>query len=67
MDRPRGLIYDNGTLWVLHPPHLTVYHDDDRDGVADREKRLITGISTDYVAKRGADHTTNGIRMGIDG
>jgi len=67
MDHPRGLIYDNGSLWVLHPPNLTVYHDDDRDGVADRHETLITGISTDLVGKRGADHTTNGIRMGIDG
>ena len=67
MDHPRGLIYDAGTLWVLHPPYLTVYHDDDGDGVADRNKTLIKGISTDEVNKRGADHTTNGIRMGIDG
>jgi len=67
MDHPRGLIYDNGRLWVLHPPYLTLYEDTDGDGVADREKRLISGISTDYVGKRGADHTTNGIRMAIDG
>ena len=67
MDHPRGLIYDNGLLWVLHPPYLTLYEDTDRDGVAEKEKRLISGISTDYVGKRGADHTTNGIRMGIDG
>ncbi|MGB1725280.1 MAG: DUF7133 domain-containing protein, partial [Limisphaerales bacterium] len=67
MDHPRGLIYDNGQLWVLHPPYLTLYEDTDRNGVADREKRLVSGISTDYVGKRGADHTTNGIRMGIDG
>ncbi len=67
MDHPRGLVYDNGSLWVLHPPKLSVYHDDDRDGRADRHEVLVTGISTDYVQKRGADHTTNGIRMGIDG
>jgi putative membrane-bound dehydrogenase-like protein len=67
MDHPRGLIYDNGHLWVLHPPYLTLYKDTDHDGVADRQKRLVSGISTDYVGKRGADHTTNGIRMGIDG
>lgn len=67
MDHPRGLFYDNGSLWVLHPPFLSVYHDDDRDGVADRQDILITGISTDEVNRRGADHTTNGIRMGIDG
>lgn len=67
MDHPRGLFYDNGSLWVLHPPFLSVYHDDDLDGTADRQDTLITGISTDEVNKRGADHTTNGIRMGIDG
>ncbi|MDA1015258.1 MAG: discoidin domain-containing protein, partial [Planctomycetota bacterium] len=67
MDHPRGLIYDNGQLWVLHPPFLTLYTDTDLDGVADKHETLITGISTDEVNRRGADHTTNGIRMGIDG
>lgn len=67
VDHPRGLVYDNGSLWVLHPPTLTVFHDDNRDGIADRKDTLITGISTDQVNQRGADHTTNGIRMGIDG
>ena len=67
MDHPRGLIYDQGKLWVLHPPLLTLFEDTNGDGVSDKQKVLIDGISTDYVNKRGADHTTNGIRMGIDG
>ncbi|MEZ6127661.1 MAG: discoidin domain-containing protein [Planctomycetaceae bacterium] len=67
MDHPRGLIYDHGSLWVLHPPTLSVFRDTDGDGTADESDVLIEGISTDEVAKRGADHTTNGIRMGIDG
>ncbi|MCA9066689.1 MAG: discoidin domain-containing protein, partial [Planctomycetaceae bacterium] len=67
VDHPRGLIFDNGSLWVLHPPFLSVYHDDDGDGTADSSDVLIEGISTDEVNRRGADHTTNGIRMGIDG
>jgi putative membrane-bound dehydrogenase-like protein len=67
MDHPRGLFFDNHSLWVLHPPYLSVYHDDDHDGTADRHEVLVTGISTDLVNKRGADHTTNGIRVGIDG
>ena len=67
MDHPRGLIYDNGSLWVLHPPLLSVFHDHDGDGVAETSEVLIEGISTNDVASRGADHTTNGIRMGIDG
>ncbi len=67
MDHPRGLIYDHNTLWVLHPPTLTVYFDDNGDGVSDRSKDLVTNISTKLNEQRGADHTTNGIRMGIDG
>ena len=67
MDHPRGLFFDNHKLWVLHPPLLSVFHDDDHDGTADRSEVLISGITTDQLHKRGADHTTNGIRMGIDG
>ena len=67
MDHPRGLFFDNDSLWVLHPPTLSVFHDTDGDGTADKHEELITGISTDEVERRGADHTTNGIRMGIDG
>lgn len=67
MDHPRGLIYDNGSLWVLHPPRLTLFRDSDGDGAADTSEVLIEGISTNEVEKRGADHTTNGIRLGIDG
>ena len=68
MDHPRGLIYDQNKLYVLHPPFLTVYYDDHGTGVANRSEDLLTGISTEtLVTQRGADHTTNGIRMGIDG
>ena len=82
MDHPRGLIYldgwnapkestrsgnNGGRLFVLHPPTLSVFTDTDGDGVSDESEVLIEGISTEQVDKRGADHTTNGIRMGIDG
>jgi putative membrane-bound dehydrogenase-like protein len=66
VDSPRGLFFDHKTLYVLHPPFLTAFHDDDGDGVADRSEVLVTGIGFD-LKFRGADHTTNGIRMGIDG
>lgn len=67
MDHPRGLVWDDGKLWVLHPPYLTLYTDNGA-GVAGPGKDLVTGISTEELVKqRGADHTTNGIRMGIDG
>ncbi|MFO1063036.1 MAG: discoidin domain-containing protein [Pirellulales bacterium] len=67
IDHPRGLVYDSGRLWVLHPPMLSLLIDRDLDGKADEQKTLLSGISTDQVNQRGADHTTNGIRMGIDG
>jgi putative heme-binding domain-containing protein len=68
MRHPRGLVWEDGTLWVLHPPFLTRYRDTDGDGAADEERVLLKGISTEkLVAQRGADHTTNAIRMGVDG
>jgi putative membrane-bound dehydrogenase-like protein len=66
MDSPRGVVWDEGTLYVLHPPHLTAYHDDNGDGQADREERIVDGIGFD-LKFRGADHTTNGMRLAIDG
>jgi len=66
MDSPRGLIWDAGTLYVLHPPSLTAYRDTDGDGVADKSEVLVEGIGFD-LKHRGADHTTNGIRLAIDG
>ena len=66
MDHPRGLIYQNGSLWVLHPPYLSVYHDNGK-GVADKSEVLVTGLTSDMIDARGGDHTTNGIRMGLDG
>src|SRR5262249_20631165 len=66
MDPPRGLIYQDGSLWVLHPPYLSVYHDGGK-GVADKSEVLVTGLTSDMIDKRGGDHTTNGIRMGLDG
>jgi putative heme-binding domain-containing protein len=66
MDHPRGLIYQDGKLWVLHAKTLSVYHDGG-NGVADRSEVLVTGLTSDMVNQRGGDHATNGIRMGLDG
>ena len=67
MDHPRGLIAQDGKVWVLHPPFLSVFHDEDGDGVSDRQEVLVSGLTTSLIDERGGDHTTNGIRMGIDG
>lgn len=64
----RGLFYDNGKLWVLHPPFIRVFEDVDGDGKADKNDLLVSGISTQQsLAGRGGDHTTNGFRVSIDG
>ncbi|HVW00255.1 MAG TPA: discoidin domain-containing protein [Planctomycetaceae bacterium] len=66
MDSPRGLVFDHDTLYVLHPPRLTAFEDADGDGKAEHSETLVEGIGFD-LKFRGADHTTNGIQMGIDG
>ena len=67
VEHPRGVCYRGGSLWVMHPPSLSVFHDDDGDGVAERHEELVTGLTTNQITDRGGDHTTNCVRMGIDG
>ena len=80
LDSPRGIVVmtdpvtnsksqspvEKTTLIVLHPPTLSAFHDEDGDGVSDRSEVLVRGIGFD-LQTRGADHTTNGIQIGIDG
>lgn len=80
VDNPRGIIAVRDQVFVLHTQfseetgiadgmNLVVYEDKDNDGVADGpSKLLIEGISSPAsIRSRGTDHSTNGIRMGIDG
>jgi putative membrane-bound dehydrogenase-like protein len=66
VDAPRGLVWDHDRLYLVHPPHLSAYIDKDGDGVADEEKVLVKNIAFGYK-DRPADHTTNGLSLGIDG
>ncbi len=66
IDSPRGLIWDHDRLYLLHPPHISVFFDQDGDGVAEKSERLIEGIAFDFDM-RPPDHTTNGLELGIDG
>ncbi|MDB6122641.1 MAG: heme-binding protein [Pedosphaera sp.] len=66
MDSPRGIVFDHNTLYVMHPPVLEAFYDDNGDGVSDRSEVLVRGLARD-LSFRGADHTCNGVRMGIDG
>lgn len=79
IDNPRGLISVGKRLFILHTTYdtsgkstgmaLVSLDDENGDGVADAPpKMLVSGIcSPTNVNARGTDHSTNGIRMGIDG
>lgn len=67
VDSPRGGHIVGDTLYLIHPPYLSSFRDTDGDGVADEKKVLLSGLGGGIEHPRGADHTTNGTRMGIDG
>jgi putative heme-binding domain-containing protein len=78
VDDPRGIISIGDKLYVLHTVFedstavgmaLDVYEDKDNDGFADgKPQRIVNHMSNPtYLASRGTDHATNGIRLGIDG
>lgn len=79
VDNPRGLAMVGTRLFVLHTAfgadgkstgmNLSVLDDTNGDGIADSPaKVLVKGIcSAKSINDRGTDHSTNGIRMGIDG
>jgi putative heme-binding domain-containing protein len=64
---PRGGDFVGDTLYLIHPPYLSAFRDTTGDGVADEHKVLVKGFGWGIEHPRGADHTTNGVRMGIDG
>lgn len=66
IDAPRGLVWDRDRLYVVHPPHLSEFIDADHDGVAEKQNILVKNIAFGYD-QRPADHTTNGLSLGIDG
>ncbi len=78
MDNPRGLLSIGDKLIALHSTlkngkihtqQLSLFIDANKDGVADGPaKPLITNIGNPkFLQSRGADHSTNNIRLGIDG
>lgn len=66
VDAPRGLVWDHDRLYLMHPPHLSAFIDHDGDGVADEQQTLVKNLAFGYD-KRPADHTTNGVSLGVDG
>lgn len=66
VDSPRGLVWDRDRLYVMHPPHLSAFIDHNGDGVSDEQKILVKNLAFDFK-DRPADHTANGVTLGIDG
>lgn len=66
VDSPRGLVWDHDRLYLLHPPDISVFFDRDHDGIAEEQKTLVRGIAFTFK-DRPADHSSNGLELGIDG
>ncbi len=66
VDSPRGLVWDGDRLYLMHPPHLSAFIDRDGDGHAEEEQVLVKDIAFTFK-DRPADHTSNGVTLGIDG
>lgn len=66
LDSPRGLLWVDDRLLVLHPPHVSSFRDGDGDGVAEERKTIVSNIAFE-LTKRPADHTSNGLALGVDG
>ena len=73
VDSPRGLVWDRDRLYVMHPPHLSVFFDRDDDGVAEEQQILVkniafafrdpTGGSIDAVNHRKPHQSINTFRV----
>ncbi|HYE33721.1 MAG TPA: PVC-type heme-binding CxxCH protein [Methylomirabilota bacterium] len=66
VDSPRGLVWDNDRLYLLHPPHISAFIDHNGDGESDEQKILVKNIAFTFK-DRPADHSSNGLELGIDG
>ena len=66
VDSPRGLVWDHDRVYLMHPPHLSAFIDHNGDGVSDEQKVIVKNIAFDFK-DRPADHTSNGVTLGIDG
>ncbi len=67
VDSPRGGHFVGGVFYLIHPPFLTAFRDTKGTGQADEKILLVEGLGGGIEHPRGADHTTNACRMGIDG
>jgi putative membrane-bound dehydrogenase-like protein len=66
VDSPRGVVWDHDRVYVLHPPTISMFRDADSDGVAEEHRVLVENVGFG-LDNRSADHTSNGLELGIDG
>ena len=67
IDSPRGLLWDEDRLYVLHPaPPFGLLRPRRGWSIRRKNRRLVDNIAFDFK-ERPADHTTNGLDLGVDG
>lgn len=62
-----GMVWLDGSLYVMHAPHYTMFRDTDGDGVADVRKDLADGFGPPAGIFGFNDHIVTGTRLGMDG
>jgi putative membrane-bound dehydrogenase-like protein len=63
-----GMIWHDGSLFVMNMPNLTVLRDTDGDGKADQRKELFTDLGVPAgQPNMFNDHIVSGLQIGIDG
>jgi putative membrane-bound dehydrogenase-like protein len=63
-----GMIWHDGSLYVMNMPNLTVLRDKDGDGKADERKELFTDLGVPAgQPNMFNDHIVSGLQIGIDG
>ncbi|MDG3006812.1 PVC-type heme-binding CxxCH protein [Paludisphaera mucosa] len=63
-----GMLWHDGSLYVMNMPNLTILRDTDGDGKADVRKELFTdmGVGPGFPNMLN-DHIVSGIQVGMDG
>jgi putative heme-binding domain-containing protein len=63
----QGLAYHDGTVYVMHAPHLTAVRDTKGTDKADERRELLTGLGLPPEKDQIRLHNANGVVAGHDG
>jgi putative membrane-bound dehydrogenase-like protein len=63
----QGLAYQDGRIFVMHSPFLTVLRDANGDGVADERRDVLSGLGWPPEKSTDRLHGANGVVAGHDG